>query len=68
MKYEPMNEQMSQISHLPWFVCQMYFKCIILVHETYELWMNKFYMISITKLWDVKFVMILGFFTFIFSM
>jgi hypothetical protein len=30
---------------------------MILVHETYELWLNKFCMIYITKSWNVKFVM-----------
>jgi hypothetical protein len=40
-------------------VYQVCFQCTILVHETYELWMNEFYTISITKSWDAKFVMCL---------
>jgi len=32
----------------------MCFQCMILVCETYELWMNEFDMISITRSWDVK--------------
>jgi len=39
------------------FMCQMCFQCMILMHEMYELQMNEFCMISIIKLWDVKFVM-----------
>jgi hypothetical protein len=35
----------------------MCFQCTLLVCETYESWMNKFCMISINKLWNVKFVM-----------
>jgi hypothetical protein len=38
-------------------MCQMCFQCIILVCETYELWMNKFCMIFITNSWDAKFMM-----------
>jgi len=38
-------------------VCQICFQCIILVCETYKLWINKFCKILITKSWDVKFVM-----------
>jgi len=34
------------------FVCEMCFQHMISMHETYELWM-----ISILKLWSVKFVM-----------
>jgi hypothetical protein len=37
--------------------CQMCFPCMISMHETYNLWMNKFCTISIIKLWNVKFVM-----------
>jgi hypothetical protein len=37
-------------------MCQMCFQCMISVCETYELWMIFFCTISITKLWDVKFV------------
>jgi hypothetical protein len=33
---------------------------MILVHEMYELWMNKFYTISITKSWNAKFVIWIG--------
>jgi hypothetical protein len=36
------------------FMCQMSFQCMISMHETYELWMNKFCMISITNLWDLS--------------
>jgi len=35
----------------------MCFQCMILVCETYKLWMNKFCTISIIKSWNVKFVM-----------
>jgi hypothetical protein len=35
----------------------MCFQCMILVCETYELWMNKFCTIIIIKSWDTKFVM-----------
>jgi hypothetical protein len=35
----------------------MCFQCMILVCEMFELWLNKIYMNSIIKLWDVKFVM-----------
>jgi hypothetical protein len=38
------------------YVCQMCFQCMILVCETYDLWMNKICTITINKLWDVKFV------------
>ncbi len=38
------------------FVCQIYFQCTILMCEMYELWTNKFCMISISKSWNVKFV------------
>jgi hypothetical protein len=41
-------------------MCQMCFPGMILVHEIYELWMNKFCTISITKSWDVKFVYWIG--------
>jgi hypothetical protein len=40
------------------YVCQMCFQCMISMCETYKLWMEFFSMTSITKLWDVKFVMI----------
>jgi hypothetical protein len=58
MKYKPMNEQchMNFTSSYK-FVCQICFQCAILVYEMYELWMYKFWTISIIKLWDVKFVM-----------
>jgi len=36
---------------------QMCFQCMILMFETYELWMNEFCTISIIKSWNVKFVM-----------
>jgi len=36
----------------------MCFQYMILVHETYELQMNEFCMISITKSWDAKFMML----------
>jgi hypothetical protein len=35
----------------------MCFQCTILMCEMYNLWMNEFCMIFITKLWDVKFMM-----------
>jgi len=37
-------------------VFQICFQCTIFVCEMYELLMDKFCMISIIKLWDVKFV------------
>jgi hypothetical protein len=40
------------------FVCQMCFQCTILMREMYKLQMNKIYMISINKLWDLKFVVL----------
>jgi hypothetical protein len=54
-KYEWMNVTNFTSSYE--FVCQMCFQCMILVRETYELWMNKFCMIFIIKSWVVKFVM-----------
>jgi hypothetical protein len=36
----------------------MCFQYMILVYETYELWLNAFYTIFIIKSWDVKFVII----------
>jgi len=39
------------------FLCQMSFQCMISMCVTYKLWMNKFFMIFITKSWNVKFVM-----------
>jgi hypothetical protein len=47
----------SYILHMNKYVCKMCFQCIISVCEMYELWMNEFYMIFITKSWNVKFVM-----------
>jgi hypothetical protein len=38
----------------------MCFRCTISMCETYELWINEFCMIYITKLWNVKFVMQIG--------
>jgi hypothetical protein len=38
------------------FVFQMCFQYTILMHKTYELWMNEFCTISITKSWNVKFM------------
>jgi len=59
MKCEPMNEWMNvtRISHLPINLCQMCFQHMILVHETYELQMDVFCTISITKLQNAKFMM-----------
>jgi hypothetical protein len=54
--YEWMN--VTKIVHLSnKFVLQMCFQYTILVRETYELCLNKFYTISITKSWNVKFMM-----------
>jgi hypothetical protein len=39
------------------FMCQMCFQCTISMRDTYKLWMSKCYMVSICKLWNVKFVM-----------
>ncbi len=54
-----MNEWMSctHFSSSYKSMCQMCFQCMIVVCESYELQMNKVSMISIVKLWDVKFVM-----------
>jgi hypothetical protein len=38
-------------------MCQKCFQCTILVREMYKLRMNEFYIISITKSWDAKFMM-----------
>ncbi len=38
-------------------MCLKCFQCMILMCEMYKLWMNEFYIISITKSWDVKFMM-----------
>jgi hypothetical protein len=58
MKYKPMNEQMShKFASSYKFVCQMCFQCMILIHETYELWMNKFCTIFIFQSWNAKFMM-----------
>jgi hypothetical protein len=58
MKYEPMNERMSHgFSFSNKFVHQMCFQYTILMRETYELWLNEFCTISITKSWNVKFTM-----------
>jgi len=38
-------------------MCQMCFQCMILMLETYELWMNEFCTIFIIKSWNAKFVM-----------
>jgi hypothetical protein len=35
----------------------MCFQYTILAGEIYELWLNEFWMISIIKSWDAKFVM-----------
>jgi len=58
MKYKPIDEWILHILINSYkFVCQMCFQCTIIVHEMYELQMNKICMISIIKIWDVKFVM-----------
>jgi hypothetical protein len=53
--YEWMN--VTRMLHLLINLCPMYFQCMILVHETYKLWINEFCMIFIIKSWVVKFVM-----------
>jgi hypothetical protein len=55
-----MNKSHMNFTSYYKFVCQMCFQCIISICETYELWINKFCMISITKLWDAKFVIQIG--------
>jgi hypothetical protein len=52
MKYKPMNECHTNFTSSNKFVIQMCFQNIILIHETY-----KICTISITKSWNVKFVM-----------
>jgi hypothetical protein len=37
----------------------MCFQCTVLMHETYELWMNEFCMISIPKSWYAKCVILI---------
>jgi hypothetical protein len=51
-----MNERHMNFASSYKYVCQICFQCMILVCETYELWMNKFCTIFIIKLWDTKFV------------
>jgi hypothetical protein len=52
MKYKLMNEcHMNFTSYK--FMCQMCFQCMILMCETYKLWMIFFCTIFITKSWDV---------------
>jgi hypothetical protein len=52
-----MNECHTSFASCYKFVCQMCFQCTILIRETYDLWMNEFFMIFIIKSWVVKFVM-----------
>jgi len=52
-----MNEYHMNFASSYKFMCQMCFQCTISMCEMYELWMNKICMISIIKLWNVKFVM-----------
>jgi len=49
-----MDECHINFTSLYKYICQMCFQCMILVCETYKLWMNKFCTISITKSWYVK--------------
>ncbi len=51
-----MNECHTNFASSYKSMCQMCFQCMILVCETYKLWMKFFCTISITKSWDVKFV------------
>jgi hypothetical protein len=55
-----MNEYHMDFASSYKSVFQMCFQCMILMCKMYELWMNKFCTISIIKLWDVKFVMLVG--------
>jgi hypothetical protein len=55
-----MNECHTNFASSNKSVFQMCFQCMILMCEMYELWMNKFCTISIIKLWNVKFVMLVG--------
>jgi hypothetical protein len=52
-----MNECHMNFASFNEFVYQMRFQCTILICKMYELWINKFCTISISKSWDVKFVM-----------
>jgi hypothetical protein len=52
-----MNECDTNFSSSYKFVCQICFQCMISMCETYELWMNEFCTIFITKSWNVTFVM-----------
>jgi hypothetical protein len=52
-----MNECHMNFTSSYKFMCQFFFQCMILMHETYALWINNFHTIFITKSWDVKFLM-----------
>jgi hypothetical protein len=52
-----MNECHMNFVSFNEFVYQMCFQCTILICKIYELWINEFCTISISKSWDVKFVM-----------
>ncbi len=54
-----MNECHTNFTSSYKSMCEMCFQCMILMCETYKSWMNKFCMISIIKLWDVKVVILL---------
>ncbi len=49
-----MNEQLS---HKFCIFLEIHLSYVFSMYEIYELWMNKFCTISITKSWNVKFVM-----------
>jgi hypothetical protein len=51
--YEWMNECHMNFASSYEFVYQMHFQCTILMCKIYELWINEFCTISISKSWDV---------------
>jgi hypothetical protein len=52
-----MNECHMNFTSSCEFVYQVCLQCTILICKMYELWINKICTISISKSWDVKFVM-----------
>jgi hypothetical protein len=52
-----MNECHTNFTPSDKSMFQMCFQYMILVHETYKLWLNKFCTISIIKSWNAKFMM-----------
>jgi hypothetical protein len=55
--YEWINECHMSFASSYKFVCQICFQCKILMCEMCESWLKVFCIISVIKLWDVKFTM-----------